>query len=160
MLYAAFYNATTIAVLTATSSWIPKPFYSSDFRSFCFNFHVYAECCGQQWFVNFDHNEFDLSLLHTIIRFKVLKQTWVKGVGETLFNLPTVCGQCYMPQRIALRGMLRWNHRFVNFSTVRVRSAFQNSILKQRGFGLCHDPWGHWKRCLSKLSVWIVMCSK
>lgn len=28
-------------------------------------------------------------------------------VGETLFNLPTVCGQCYMPQRIALRGMLR-----------------------------------------------------
>jgi len=38
---------------------------------------VYAECYGQQWFVNFDYNEFDLSLLHTIIRFKVLKQTWV-----------------------------------------------------------------------------------
>ena len=40
----------------------------------------------------------------------------------------------------------------MNFSTMGERSAFQNSILKRRGLGFGHDPWGHWKA----LSVEIV----
>jgi hypothetical protein len=29
------------------------------------------KCNEEQWFVNYDYNEFELSLLHTIIRSKV-----------------------------------------------------------------------------------------